>query len=82
MAHGRLVERAGSRNAARRGDQFKVIGQRRNRLAGAWIQEVTASLDNRPFTLSLWRKLMCEGLLVAKGAKFDDPTEAEQWRYP
>jgi transposase len=41
------------------------------------IQDVAAALDIHPFMLSLWRKQVREGVIVAKSAKLDVQTVAE-----
>jgi len=38
---------------------------------------VAAALDIHPFMLSLWRKEVRDGVIVAKGAKLDVQTKAE-----
>lgn len=39
--------------------------------------DVAAALDIHPFMLSLWRKQVRDGVIVAKGAKLDVKTKAE-----
>ena len=39
--------------------------------------DVAEALDIRPFMLSLWRKQIRDGVIVAKGAKLDVQTKAE-----
>ena len=41
------------------------------------IKDVAAALDIHPFMLSLWRKQVRDGVIVAKGAKLDVKTKAE-----
>ena len=41
------------------------------------IQDVAHALDIHPFMLSLWRKQVREGVIVAKSAKLDVQTKAE-----
>jgi transposase len=41
------------------------------------IKEVAAALDIHPFMLSLWRKEVRDGVIVAKGAKLDVQSKAE-----
>ena len=41
------------------------------------IKDVAAALDIHPFMLSLWRKEVRDGVIVAKGAKLDVQTKAE-----
>jgi transposase len=46
-------------------------------LPGVLIQDVAAALDIHPFMLSLWRKQVREGVIVARAAKLDVQTAAE-----
>jgi len=46
-------------------------------LSGVLIKEVAAALDIHPFMLSLWRKQVRDGVIVAKGVKLDVKTKAE-----
>jgi transposase len=46
-------------------------------LPGVMIKDVAAALDIHPFMLSLWRKQVRDGVIVAKGAKLDVKTKAE-----
>jgi len=41
------------------------------------IKDVAAALDIHPFMLSLWRKQVRDGVIVARGAKLDVKTKAE-----
>jgi transposase len=49
-------------------------------LPGVLIQDVAAALDIHPFMLSLWRKQVREGVIVAKASKLDVQTKAELTR--
>jgi len=46
-------------------------------LPGVLIQDVAAALDIHPFMLSLWRKQVREGVIVARASKLDVQTTAE-----
>ena len=46
-------------------------------LPGVLIQDVAAALDIHPFMLSLWRKQVREGVIVARASKLDVETTAE-----
>jgi len=46
-------------------------------LPGVLIKDVAAALDVHPFMLSLWRKQVRDGVIVAKSAKLDVQTVAE-----
>jgi transposase len=46
-------------------------------LPGVLIQDVAAALDIHPFMLSLWRKQVRDGVIVAKSARLDVKTKAE-----
>jgi transposase len=59
------------------GDQFKATAVKLSSLRGVMIKDVAAALDIHPFMLSLWRKQVRDGVIVAKGAKLDVRTKAE-----
>lgn len=71
------MARAGPRKVARYGEQFKATAVKLSSLPGVLIQDVAAALDIHPFMLSLWRKQVREGVIVAKAAKLDVETKAE-----
>ena len=71
------MARPGPRKTARYGDQFKATAVKLSSLSGVLIQDVAAALDIHPFMLSLWRKEVREGMIVAKAAKLDVETKAE-----
>src|SRR5437667_4472640 len=71
------MARAGPRRIARYGEQFKATAVKLSGLPGVLIQDVAAALDIHPFMLSLWRKQVRDGVIVAKGAKLDVQTQAE-----
>jgi len=71
------MARAGPRKIARYGEQFKATAVKLSSLPGVLIQDVAAALDIHPFMLSLWRKQVRDGVIVAKGAKLDVQTQAE-----
>ncbi len=71
------MARAGPRKVSRYGDQFKATAVKLSSLPGVLIQDVAAALDIHPFMLSLWRKQVRDGVIVAKGAKLDVQTKAE-----
>ena len=71
------MAKAGPRKVARYGDQFKATAVKLSSLPGVLIRDVAAALDIHPFMLSLWRKQVREGVIVAKGAKLDVKTQAE-----
>jgi transposase len=71
------VARAGARKVARYGDRFKATAVKLSSLSGVLIKDVAAALDIHPFMLSLWRKQVRDGVIVAKGAKLDVKTKAE-----
>ena len=61
----------------RYGDRFKATAVRLSSLPGVRIKDVAAALDIHPFMLSLWRKQVRDGVIVAKSAKRDVKTKAE-----
>jgi transposase len=71
------VARAGPRKVDRYGDWFKATAVKLSSLPGVMIKDVAAALDIHPFMLSLWRKQVRDGVIVAKGAKLDVKTKAE-----
>jgi transposase len=71
------VARAGPRKVAKYGDRFKATAVKLSSLPGVLIQDVAAALDVHPFMLSLWRKQVREGVIVARAAKLDVQTTAE-----
>jgi transposase len=62
---------------ARYGDSFKATAVKLSSLPGVLIKDVAAALDIHPFMLSLWRKEVRDGVIVAKSAKLDVQTKAE-----
>ena len=71
------MARAGPRKIERYGDRFKATAVQLSSLPGVLIKDVAAALDIHPFMLSLWRKQVRDGVIVAKGAKLDVKTKAE-----
>ena len=71
------MARSGPRKVPRYGDQFKATAVALSSLPGVLIQDVAAALDIHPFMLSLWRRQVREGEIVAKSAKLDVQTAAE-----
>lgn len=61
----------------RYGDRFKATAVKLSSLPGVLIKDVAAALDIHPFMLSLWRKQVRDGVIVARGAKLDVKTKAE-----
>src|SRR5947207_10386094 len=71
------MARAGPRKITRYGEQFKATAVKLSSLRGVLIQDVAAALDIHPFMLSLWRKQVRDGVIVAKASKLDVETKAE-----
>ena len=71
------MARSGPWKVARYGDQFKATAVKLSSLPGVMIKDVAAALDIHPFMLSLWRKEVHDGVIVAKSAKLDVQTKAE-----
>ena len=71
------MARAGPRKVSRYGERFKATAVKLSCLPGVLIKDVAAALDIHPFMLSLWRKQVRDGVIVAKGAKLDVQTQAE-----
>jgi transposase len=71
------MARAGPRKVERYGDRFKATAVKLSSLAGVRVKDVAAALDIHPFMLSLWRRQVRDGVIVARGAKLDIKTKAE-----
>jgi transposase len=71
------MARPGPRKTRSYGDQFKATAVKLSRLSGVRVQDVAAALDIHPFMLSLWRKQVRDGVIVAKASKLDVETKAE-----
>jgi transposase len=71
------VARARPRRIAKYGERFKATAVKLSSLPGVLIQDVAAALDIHPFMLSLWRKQVREGVIVARASRLDVQTTAE-----
>src|SRR3979490_2453988 len=71
------MARPGPRKTNRYGDRFKATAVKLSSVPGVLIQDVAAALDIHPFMLSLWRKQVREGVIVARASKLDVQTTAE-----
>jgi transposase len=71
------VAKAGLRKIEKYGERFKATAVKLSSLPGVLIQDVAAALDIHPFMLSLWRKQVREGVIVARASKLDVETTAE-----
>jgi transposase len=71
------VARAGPRKVERYGDRFKATAVKLSSLPGVRVKDVAAALDIHPFMLSLWRKQVRDGVIMARAAKLDVKTKAE-----
>jgi transposase len=71
------VARARPRKIAKYGERFKATAVKLSSLPGVLIQDVAAALEVHPFMLSLWRKQVREGVIVARASKLDVETTAE-----
>jgi len=71
------VAKAGPRKIEKYGEKFKATAVKLSSLPGVLIQDVAAALDVHPFMLSLWRKQVREGVIVARASKLDVQTTAE-----
>ena len=72
-----MVAKAGRARIAKYPERFKATAVKLSSLPGVLIQDVAAALDIHPFMLSLWRKQVREGVIVAKASKLDVETTAE-----
>ena len=71
------MAKAGPRKIAKYGEKFKATAVKLSSLPGVLIQDVARALDVQPFMLSLWRKQVREGVIVARASKLDVETTAE-----
>ena len=71
------MAKAGPRKIAKYGEKFKATAVKLSSLPGVLIQDVASALDVHPFMLSLWRKQVREGVIVARASKLDVETTAE-----
>ena len=71
------MAKAGPRKIAKYGEKFKATAVELSSLPGVLIRDVAAALDVHPFMLSLWRKQVREGVIVARASKLDVETTAE-----
>ena len=71
------MARSGPRKIAKYGDRFKATAVKLSGLPGVQVQDVAAALDIHPFMLSLWRKQVRDGVIVARASKLDVETTAE-----
>ena len=67
----------GPRTTYRYTPHFKATAVRLSQLPGVAVQEVAESLYIHPFMLSLWRKQVREGKIMAKGVAVDKEVAAE-----
>jgi type II secretory pathway predicted ATPase ExeA/transposase-like protein len=66
--------------AARYDDRFKAAAVRLSSLRGVRIKDVAAALDIRPSTLTVWRKQVRDGVIVARSPKLDVQASAASIR--
>ena len=71
------MAKSGPRKIAKYGEKFKATAVKLSSLPGVVIQDVASALDIHPFMLSLWRKQVREGVIVARASKLDVETTAE-----
>jgi len=71
------MPRPGPRTTYKYSDEFKATAVRLSKLPGVAVQDVANSLYIHPFMLSLWRKQVREGVIMAKSAEIDKEVAAE-----
>jgi transposase len=71
------MARSGPPKVARYAEQFEATAVKLSSLRGVLIQDVAHALDIHPFMLSLWRKQVRDGVIVAKSSKLHVQTKAE-----
>ena len=67
----------GPRTTYRYTPHFKATAVRLSQLPGVAVRDVADSLYIHPFMLSLWRRQVREGRIMAKGAAVDKEVAAE-----
>ncbi len=67
----------GPRTTPRYSDEFKATAVRLSQVPGVAVQDVAQSLYIHPFMLSLWRRQVREGRIMAKGVAVDKEVVAE-----
>ena len=67
----------GPRTTYRYTPHFKATAVRLSQLPGVAVQDVADSLYIHPFMLSLWRRQVREGKIMAKGVVVDKEVAAE-----
>jgi transposase len=72
-----VVARARPRKIEKYGERFKATAVKLSSLPGVLVQDVASALDVHPFMLSLWRRQVREGVIVARASKLDVETTAE-----
>ncbi len=71
------MARAGPKKVQRYSLEFKRTAVDLSHRPGIEVQAVAEALDIHPFMLSLWRKQVREGVIVARASKLDVETTAE-----
>jgi transposase len=72
-----VVARARPKKVEKYGERFKATAVKLSSLPGVLVQDVASALDVHPFMLSLWRRQVREGVIVARASKLDVETTAE-----
>ena len=66
------MAKPGLRKVFKYSEEFKATAVALSQLDGVTVQDVAAQLDIHPFMLSLWRKQVREGKIVANQPKITD----------
>jgi transposase len=66
------MAKPGLRKVFKYSEEFKATAVALSQLEGVAVQDVAAQLDIHPFMLSLWRKQVREGKIVAHKPKVTD----------
>ena len=66
------MSKPGLRKVFKYSEEFKATAVALSQLEGVAVQDVAAELDIHPFMLSLWRKQVREGRIVASKPKVTD----------
>ena len=74
------MAKPGLRKVFKYSEEFKAAAVASSELEGVAVQDVAAELDIHPFMLSLWRRQVREGKIVARRPKVADEKVSAELR--
>lgn len=74
------MAKPGLRKVFKYSEEFKATAVALSQLEGVEVQDVAAELDIHPFMLSLWRRQVREGKIVARRPKVADEKVSAELR--